>query len=302
MPTDPVLPAFIDPAKLDEFLVQALAADVGSGDVTTLATVASDAVVWATIESRQYGIAAGLYVVQRVFALADPDLVVDWQISDGGKLCPGTALGTITGNARSVLKAERLALNLLQRMCGIARETYLLLLAASPARVRGTRKTAPGLNLLDKWAIMLGGGESHRLGLYDRMLIKDNHIAAAGSVRAALQMAQQYRDHNAPGMCIEVEVCNHAELQEALTTGGFDEILLDNMAPLKDNGRVDTTHLERAVQEVGGRYVTEASGNIDIVAAQAISKTGVDFVSSGAITHSINAFDVALNISNERRH
>ena len=291
------MPQYVDPAALDQFLRRALEADIGSGDVTSEATIPSDYEVCARVEVREAAVIAGTCVASRVFALSDPDIVVDWGIRDGGSAAPGDVLGSIRGSARVILRVERLALNLMQRMSGIATATSTLQRALHPVRVRDTRKTAPGLNVLDKWAVLLGGGENHRMGLYDRMLIKNNHIAAAGGITRAIEAACQYRDCEKPGIKIEVEVHSIEELSEALAIGGFDELLLDNMVRTDSSGKVCTKELKEAVGLVGGRYVTEASGNITFQSAPAIAQTGVNYASSGALTHSVRAVDIALRIT-----
>ncbi len=294
MPNSSPLPYYLDPAGLDVFLRRALEADIGAGDVTTLATVDAHSEVTAAFVARETGIVAGLYLAARVFALLDHATRISWSYMDGEGMQPGDTLGTICGRAHTILKGERLALNLVHRMSGIATATHLLARAAHPVRVRDTRKTAPGLNLLDKWAVRIGGGENHRLGLYDRMLVKDNHVTAAGGIAPAIRLACEYRDRHAPGMLVEVEVRTHAELLEALATGGFQELLLDNMVTVSAEGAVDTSRLSAAVAQIGGRYTTEASGNVTPHTARAIAFTGVDYVSCGALTHSVRAMDIAL--------
>ncbi len=288
------LPPYLAAADLDAFLLRGLATDIGTGDVTSLATVGTHSEIQAQFVARETGIAAGLFVAQRVFALLNPPAEISWNTRDGAAVSPDDTLGTVTGRARTILQGERLSLNLMQRMSGIATATHALVQAAHPVRVRDTRKTAPGMNLLDKWAVVLGGGENHRLGLYDRMLIKDNHIAAAGGVAAAICRSVAYRKRQAQGIRIEVEVRTDAELEEALTTGGFDELLLDNMVTALADGTVDASRLASAVARIGGRYTTEASGNVSLCSAKAIAATGVDYVSCGALTHSVRALDIAL--------
>ena len=277
-------------------MFQALQTDIGTGDVTSLATVPKSLEVRAAFVARERCTTAGLDVVTRVFFLLDPDAQVLWSRKDGEEIAPGTTLGMISGRAHTVLKGERIALNLMQRMSGIATATHQLAQAVHPVRVRDTRKTAPCLTLLDKWAVNLGGGENHRLGLYDRILIKDNHVATAGNVSAAIKKACQYRDRHASDMRIEVEVRTMDEVSEALATGGFDELLLDNMIQVNLDGHVDVTRLNQALTLIDGQYTTEASGNITLHTAQAIANTKVDYVSCGALTHSTRAIDLALKV------
>jgi nicotinate-nucleotide pyrophosphorylase (carboxylating) len=191
---------------------------------------------------------------------------------------------------------ERLALNLMQRMSGIATATRAMAEAAGDATILDTRKTAPGLRLFDKWAVRLGGGTNHRVGLYDMFLIKDNHIAAAGGIRAAIDAAGRYRKTHAPDLAIEIETRTLDEVDEVLAIGGVDRVLLDNMVEVGDNGLVDVTMLAEAVRRVGGAFETEASGNVTLATVPAIAATGVDFISSGALTHSVRALDISLKI------
>jgi len=296
-----ILPDYLNAAELDAFLQSALAADIGSGDITSLATVDAHAEVEATFVIRNHAIAAGLYIAERVFALLAPDVTVAWTSRDGAIVEPGDVLGKVQGNARMILAGERLALNLMQRMSGVATATHALVQAVYPVKVRDTRKTAPGMNLLDKWAVTLGEGENHRLGLYDRLLIKDNHVAATGSLTTAIRRACDYRDRHAPGTIIEVEVRTFDEISEALSVGGFDEILLDNMISAKPWSTVDASRLIRAVDLIDGRYITEASGNVTLFSASAIASSGVDYASSGSLTHSVDAMDIALKIAYSSR-
>ncbi len=196
------------------------------------------------------------------------------------------------------MAAERLALNVLQRMSGIATVTRRMVEAARPhpARILDTRKTAPGLRLLDKWAVRLGGGENHRLGLYDMILIKDNHIASVGGVRAAIEAAQQYRQDRDASLSIEIETRTLDEVQAVLETDGVEVILLDNMVTVQPDGAIDTSLLQEAVALVDGRMATEASGNITLATVPAIAATDVTYISCGALTHSVKAMDLSLKI------
>lgn len=297
MPDAP-LPPYLSDAALQEVIARGLAEDVGAGDVTSEATVPADTWAEAQFLAKEAGIVAGLVVAERVFAAVDPSLELSWLASDGDAVTPGTVLGRVRGPARSLLTAERLALNLLQRMSGIATLTHQFVEVArahGPARLLDTRKTAPGLRLLDKWAVLLGGGENHRVGLFDMILVKDNHIDAAGGVRAALEAARRYRAEH-PGLAIEVETRSLAEVDEVLATGGADRILLDNMVRVDPAGVVDTSLLAEAVARVGGRCETEASGNVRLETVGPIAATGVDFISCGALTHSVRALDISLKI------
>ena len=284
-------------ADLGALIARALAEDVGPGDVTTEATIPQDTAATARFLLKQDGVVAGLAVAERVFAAVDPDLAVDWTAADGDRLSAGTVFGTVRGRARSILVAERLALNLMQRMGGIATAAARMAEAARPATVLDTRKTAPGLRALDKWAVALGGAQNHRVGLYDMVLVKDNHIAAAGGIRPAIDAVGAYlggRD-----LPVEVEARTLDEVDAVLAAVGdgarVDRVLLDNMARRTATG-LDTSRLAEAVARIDGRVQTEASGTVTLDTVPAIAATGVDFISSGALTHSVTALDVSLKI------
>jgi nicotinate-nucleotide pyrophosphorylase (carboxylating) len=294
-----MLPPYLTDALLDDLLARALAEDVGTGDVTTEATIPPGTYATARFLAKEDGVLAGLYVAGQVFTHTDPTVRLTWTQADGDAVTTGTVFGTADGAARSLLVAERLALNLMQRMSGIATATARMVAAVQPhrARILDTRKTAPGLRLLDKWAVRLGGGQNHRIGLFDMILIKDNHIAACGGVQQALHAAQQYRlVQQRPDLPIEIEARTLEEVEEVLATGGADYILLDNLVQVRPDGSVDTTRLQAAVSRIGGRIRTEASGNVTLATVPAIAATGVDFISSGALTHSVRALDLSMKI------
>lgn len=282
---------------IDDLIARALAEDVGPGDVTTLATVPVDQRAAATFLAKEDGVLAGLAVAERVFAALDERVTLTWSVADGDTVESGTRFGTVEGPARAILTGERLALNLMQRMSGIASATRRYVDAAAGATILDTRKTAPGLRAFDKWAVRLGGARNHRTGLYDMILVKDNHIAAAGGLRAAVEAAQAYRAAHDASLEIEVEARTLEEVDELLAAGGVDRVLLDNMVRLHDDGFVDTSTLGEAVRRVGGRIETEASGNVTLATVPAIAATGVDFISSGALTHSVRALDLSLKIA-----
>lgn len=280
---------------LGALITRALAEDVGHGDVTTLATIAAGQQARAEFLAKADGTLAGLAVVERVFKAVDTDLVASWTISDGDIVTAGTVFGEVVGAARSILTAERLALNLMQRMSGIATASHRMAEAAHPATILDTRKTAPGLRLLDKWAVLLGGASNHRAGLYDMVLIKDNHIASVGGIEAAIRAAQTYLRDNKLNLAIEIETRTLDEVDNVLRVGGVDRIMLDNMARKTEDG-LDTSLLTEAVRRIGGRFETEASGNVTLDTVPAIAATGVDFISSGALTHSVQALDISLKV------
>ena len=285
-----------DFSDIDALIDRAFAEDIGEGDVTTLATVSAAQRAAATFLAKEDGVLAGLAVAERVFACLDPEVAITWTHHDGDAVTAGTRFGTVEGPARSLLTGERLALNLMQRMSGIATATRWMVDAAEGATILDTRKTVPGLRALDKWAVRLGGGTNHRTGLYDMFLIKDNHIAAAGGVRAAVEAAQAYRAEHAPELQIEIETRTMKEVETVLDVGGVNRVLLDNMVTVSDDGHIDTARLADAVRRIDGRFETEASGNVTLATVTAIAATGVDYISSGALTHSVRALDISLKI------
>ncbi len=286
-------------ADLGALLDRALAEDLGSGDVTTEATIPAGTRATARFLLKEDGVVAGLAVAERVFERVDPDLEVTWTAADGDRLAAGTVFGTVVGRARSILVAERLALNLMQRMGGIATAAARMAEAAAPAAVLDTRKTAPGLRALDKWAVALGGARNHRVGLFDMVLVKDNHIAAAGGIRQAIEAVGRHAEAAGLDVPVEVEARTLDEVDAVLAAvadgARVDRVLLDNMARQTDRG-LDVSVLEEAVRRVGGRVQTEASGNVTLDTVGRIGATGVDFISSGALTHSVTALDVSLKI------
>ncbi len=289
-------------ADLDALIARALAEDVGAGDVTTQATIPEGTRATATFLLKESGVVAGLAVAERVFDAVDPALAVTWTAGDGDRVEAGTTFGTVEGRARSILTAERLALNLMQRMGGIATAAARMAQAARPATVLDTRKTAPGLRALDKWAVRLGGARNHRAGLFDMVLVKDNHIAAAGGIRQAIDAVGAHAQETGRELPVEVEARTLDEVDAVLAAvaGGarVDRILLDNMARRTDDG-LDVSMLAQAVERVGGRVQTEASGNVTLDTVPTIAATGVDLISSGALTHSVTALDVSLKVDLE---
>ena len=265
----------------------ALLEDLGrAGDITTEAVVPAEAAVEAVIAARQPGVLAGLDAALLAFELLDPTLRIERLCEDGDRISRGEAVANLSGRAWGVLGAERAALNLLSRMSGVATATRVLAdaIAGYKAKIVCTRKTTPGLRMLEKEAVRLGGGANHRFGLDDAMLIKDNHVALAGGVRQALERARRHAGHLVK---IELEVDTLDQLAEALGVG-VDAVLLDNMPP---------ETLRRAVSMVDGRAVTEASGRITLETAPDIAATGVDLISSGWITHSAPILDLGLDIA-----
>jgi nicotinate-nucleotide pyrophosphorylase (carboxylating) len=270
---------------LTELIRNALAEDVGMGDVTTGAALRGDETGLARATAKAELVVAGIEVFGEVFQTLDPTLTFTVHRQDGEKAGEGDFLAEISGNLASILTAERVALNLLQRMCGIATLTrrYVDEIAGTQAKILDTRKTAPGLRILDKYAVRAGGGCNHRFALYDGVLIKDNHIAAAGGIGPVIRRVRDRIPHT---LKIEVEVKSMAELEEALAAGA-DSILLDNMG---------LSEMAAAVTRVGGRIPLEASGNMTLERVREVASTGVDLISVGALTHSAAAADISLNV------
>lgn len=296
MPTH--LPVYITNAFVNDLIERSLREDVGSGDITSLATIGQDVRAEARMEAREAGVIAGTWLAKQVFETVDPYLTMECLIADG-ELCEAeAAIAAVEGPARSILTAERLALNIIQRMSGIATMTRKMVDIAKPygVEILDTRKTAPGLRLMDKWAVELGGGKNHRIGLFDMILIKDNHIAAAGGIRQAVEAARSYCDADGRRLTIEVEARTLDEVDEVIGVEGVAIVLLDNMTRW-NGGDFDVSMLEEAASRIGGRMKTEASGNVRLDTVEAIAKTGVDYISCGALTHSVTALDVGLNIT-----
>ncbi|BBL93514.1 carboxylating nicotinate-nucleotide diphosphorylase [Thermus thermophilus] len=268
---------------LEEALRAWLREDLGQGDLTSLLVVPEDLEGEAVILAKEGGVLAGLWVAERVFALADPRTAFAPLVAEGARVAEGTEVARVRGPLRGILAGERLALNLLQRLSGIATLTraYVEALAGTKAQILDTRKTTPGLRALEKYAVRVGGGRNHRYGLFDGILIKENHVRAAGGVGEAVRRAKARAPHY---LKVEVEVRDLAELEEALEAGA-DLILLDNF-PLEA--------LREAVRRVGGRVPLEASGNMTLERAKAAAEAGVDYVSVGALTHSAKALDLSL--------
>ena len=270
----------------------ALEEDLGRGDCTSNSSVPSTLEHEGFILAKEAGVVAGIEVAREVFKRVDPAVVFEAKVADGDAVKVGDVVIRIQGNARSILGAERLALNFMQRMSGVATTTRKAMdvLAGTPTRVLDTRKTTPGLRAFEKWAVRSGGGVNHRMGLYDMVLIKDNHVDYAGSMTAALAGVQAYFDGGEPRVPVVVEVRSMAELNEALAASEaeglkLERLLLDNFSPAQ---------VKEAVAHVAGRLPLEASGGIDLSNLRAYGEAGVDFVSMGALTHSVKSLDLSL--------
>jgi len=275
------------PKQIKKLIEAALAEDIGTGDITTMAIVSRDKTGYAQAIAKDDFIIAGIDIFKESFLLLDDKVKVRKLISDGKRSKKGSIIAEISGSLFYILQAERVALNLFQRMCGIATLTakYVEAVHGSKTKILDTRKTMPGLRVLDKMAVSIGGGFNHRMGLYDGVLIKDNHIAAAGSITEAVNMQRQRLPHT---LKIEVETKNMTEVKEALKCCA-DIIMLDNMK---------TAEIKKAVDFVAGRALIEASGNVSLHNVAEIAATGVDLISVGELTHSVRAADISLIISN----
>lgn len=270
---------------LNELVDRCLAEDIGPGDITTDSVVPPELVTTGFIKAKQEGVVAGLPVAEAVFRRLDPELVFIPQVDEGAAVAAGTVLARLEGRARTILTGERLALNFLQRLSGVATVTSRLvrLVEGYPVRLVDTRKTTPGLRVLEKYAVRVGGGHNHRLGLFDAVLIKDNHIRAAGGIRQAVERARRAVPHT---VRVEVETEDLAGVAEALEAGA-DIIMLDNM---------DLETMARAVRLVDGRALLEASGGITADTLPLAAAAGVDVISVGALTHSAPALDISLDL------
>ena len=275
--------------QLDTIIDLALDEDTGYGDITSQALIPTDLTGKASLLVKEKGVLAGINVAGRIFNRIDPSLEIEVLIEDGGAVQPGDIVGTITGSVISILKAERVALNFLQRLSGIASLTALYVAETSglATKIYDTRKTTPGLRSLEKYAVRMGGGYNHRLHLGDAVLVKDNHIAALRATGMSLKDIVVKARQNAPaGVTIEVEVTSSEEARDA-TEAGADIIMLDNMS---------LTEIEQVVNLVGGQAKLEASGGITLENVRRIATTGVDMVSVGALTHSFSALDISLEL------
>lgn len=276
---------------IDEIIRLALEEDIGPGDHTSLSTIPVHKTGKSQLLVKEAGILAGVGIAEKVFHTLDPSLVFETTIPDGSRVKPGDIAFYVSGSSRSILTGERLALNFMQRMSGIATTTHRLvkLLEGTRARILDTRKTTPLLRELEKMAVGLGGGENHRMGLYDMIMIKDNHVDFAGGVREAIEAVQDYMKIEGFRLKVEIEVRNFKELEDVLSIGNVDRIMLDNFTP---------ENLAKAVRLIDGRFETEASGGITNDNIRRYAETGVDYISVGALTHHIKSLDMSLKAIN----
>lgn len=272
---------------LDAFIGKALAEDIGDGDHTSAACIPAGVKGKAQLIIREEGILAGIQVASRVFDKVDPELKVEWLMNDGSRVKKNDIVCRVQGSVHAILRAERLVLNIMQRMSGIATRARQAVDKISHTKVRilDTRKTTPGMRALEKQAVRIGGAYNHRFGLYDMILIKDNHVDYAGGIKEAILAARRYIVETSKNLKVEIEVRNMNELNIVLATGGIDRIMLDNFSP---------PMLTEAVKLVGGKFETEASGNITLDNVVEYAESGVDFISMGMLTHSVKSLDMSL--------
>lgn len=272
---------------LEQDIKHWLAEDIGDGDHTTLCCIPADAMGRSRLIVKDTGIIAGIEVAKKVFEIFDKELRITQYMHDGDEVKPQDIAFEVEGKVRSLLQTERLMLNIMQRMSGIATRTreYVKLLEGTRTRILDTRKTTPGLRMLEKEAVLIGGGCNHRIGLYDMILLKDNHIDFAGGISQAIDRANKYLKDNNKNLKIEIEVRNFDELNEVLASGNVNRIMLDNFSV------ADT---RKAVEIIGGRFETESSGGITETTIREYALAGVDYISVGALTHSIKSLDMSF--------
>ena len=272
---------------IDDLIKLAFAEDIGDGDHTTLCCIPEDATGKSKLLIKEEGILAGVEMARRIFNDFDPSLKMEVFIKDGTPVKPGDIAFTVEGKTRSLLQTERLMLNVMQRMSGIATVTnkYVKRLDGLHTRILDTRKTTPGLRMIEKAAVKIGGGANHRIGLFDMILLKDNHVDFAGGIEKAITRAKNYLKEKGKDLKIEIEVRNMDELEEVMRVGGIDRIMLDNFTP-------ELTR--KAVERIGGKYETESSGGITFDTIRDYAECGVDFISVGALTHSVKGLDMSF--------
>ena len=279
--------SYTEPTYVRAFIQSALREDIGEGDHTSLSTVPADAVGTAELKVKDRGVLAGVELAQAIFTEVDASLQVQVFITDGTWIEPGQVVLEVSGSSQSILRAERLVLNCMQRMSGIATYTRSLvnILEGTRAKLLDTRKTTPNFRLAEKWACKIGGAVNHRYGLFDMILIKDNHVDFAGGIKAALDKAFSYNKALKKPLDVMIEVRNETELDEVLAIGGVKRIMLDNFTP---------DRLRDAIRKINGRFPTEASGGINEKTLRAYGETGVDYISVGALTHQVKSLDLSL--------
>ena len=272
---------------IEKLIELSFAEDIGDGDHTTLSSIPEDAMGENILIIKEEGVLAGVEMAKRIFAHFDKELAVEVLIEDGAEVKKGDVAMRVAGKVRSLLQTERLMLNVMQRMSGIATMTrkYVKQLEGTNTRVLDTRKTTPGMRIMEKEAVKIGGGVNHRIGLFDMILLKDNHVDFAGGIKQAIERAKEYCREKGKDLKIEIEVRNFDELQQVLDLGGVDRIMFDNF---------DTTATRKAVEMVAGRFETESSGGITFDTLRDYALCGVDFISVGALTHSVKGLDMSF--------
>jgi nicotinate-nucleotide pyrophosphorylase (carboxylating) len=278
---------YLSEKAISEFIDNALIEDVGDGDHSSLSSIPKDAVSKARLIIKGDGILAGTTLAEMIVKRIDPSLKIEIFITDGTVVKSGDIGFHLFGNVHSILKAERLILNCMQRMSGIATLTAKLAdsISHTKAKLLDTRKTTPNFRIPEKWAVKIGGGENHRFGLYDMIILKDNHVDYAGGIRKAIEASLEYTKRTGKDLRIEIETRTLEEVKEALETGGMHRIMLDNMKP---------STMKEAVAMIAGKYEVEASGGVTGDTIREIAETGVDFISVGALTHSVKSMDISL--------
>ena len=280
-------PPYLTESAISQFITSALAEDIGDGDHSTLGAIPGDLNRKAKLLVKDDGILAGVEMATKIFHQFEPTLKIDYFKQDGDSIENGDIAFTVEGSARAILSTERLVLNCMQRMSGIATYTNKLckIIEGTNAQLMDTRKTTPNFRLMEKWAVAIGGAKNHRYALYDMVMLKDNHIDMAGGITQAIRNTQKYLTLNNKNLRIEVETRNLNEVQQVLDAGGVDVIMLDNM---------NTSDMKKAVALIAGRCKTEASGGISETNLRAIAECGVDYISVGALTHSVMSLDLSL--------
>lgn len=273
--------------QLDDLIKYWFAEDIGDGDHTSLSSIPATAMGKSRLIIKETGVLAGVKVAKRIFAAFDPDLKMTQYLNDGDEVKPGDIAFDVEGKVLSLLQTERLMLNIMQRMSGVATVTrkYAKCLEGLKTKVLDTRKTTPGLRLLEKQAVKIGGGTNHRIGLFDMILLKDNHVDFAGGIENAITRAKDYCKEKGKDLKIEIEVRNFDELNQVLAIGGVDRIMLDNF---------NTENTKKAVELIAGRYEVESSGGITFDTLRDYAECGVDFISVGALTHSVKSLDMSF--------
>ncbi len=280
-------PFYVSQSDLEDFIERAFSEDLGDGDHSTLASIPQEAEQSAYLIIKEDGVIAGMELAQLIFRKLDPSIELSDAVNDGDHVKRGDVILRLKGKTRAILSGERLFLNCIQRMSGISTRTSKLndLIKHTNCKLLDTRKTTPNMRMLEKWAVLIGGGVNHRYGLYDMVMLKDNHVDYAGGIANAVEATKAYLKETGKDLKIEVETRNLDEVKQALAVGGVDRIMLDNMS---------VEEMNQAVIVVNGQSETEASGGITEATIQAIAETGVDYISVGALTHSIKSLDISL--------